>query len=417
MGDTGQKRRFTPQGNSGRKKIVKSTYSDVPISGQYIEGYRFPCSSLKPLFKHLSHLERLPTEILEVIYGHVLTLSADCGFLSLPRASLSLGKQLASDYIRRQVFLRICSDEPGQLLRSGSVRQEISKEHIKAQSWILRQPWLTLEFVEQLIPEFMVSTVGRVMEGHRLPFINIDSWPLMSPTFEPAIRDFLSTADHSDPFDDTNPCHDFFETGYAFQRWDETLPNSNETRIRFGICPSEGAISLDTIPDHGSEFEDSWRILSLHHDTQIPERLLQGPWTREKKTLLRLLVVGGASVDWVKTTAGETANQGFIEAILEKDHHAMELLCFPDRNYCKHSGVGVIPTQEDLILAINEGCHEDTVQVLLSAPKSECHLQDMGVMLGIYELRKKGLFESAEWLSQKRVVDQQWRRKEPEQTR
>ena len=120
--------------------------------------------------------------------------------------------------------------------------------------------------------------------------------------------------------------------------------------------------------------------------------------------------MGGATVDWVHTTAGETAEQGLYDAILEKIPDAIQALCIPDQDWNSHRGVGVIPTQDHLLLAIDEGCDPECVERLLNAPETNCDLQDVRIVQRIHDLQKKGLTERAEWLSAYKRDDLESRR-------
>ncbi|CAI6262430.1 unnamed protein product [Periconia digitata] len=66
--------------------------------------------------------------------------------------------------------------------------------------------------------------------------------------------------------------------------------------------------------------------LSFAEGFKIPEKLLHGPWTEGKASLLYVLVSLGGEVDWEGTVAGELAKEGIKEAIKEKNEHAVAAL-------------------------------------------------------------------------------------------
>ncbi|KAH7116770.1 hypothetical protein B0J11DRAFT_537515 [Dendryphion nanum] len=66
--------------------------------------------------------------------------------------------------------------------------------------------------------------------------------------------------------------------------------------------------------------------LGIAEGFRIPEKLLHGPWTEEKASLLYVLVSLSGEIDWEGSLAGETATQGLKEAIEEGDERAVAAL-------------------------------------------------------------------------------------------
>ena len=58
----------------------------------------------------------------------------------------------------------------------------------------------------------------------------------------------------------------------------------------------------------------------------IPERLLHGPWTPDKTSLLYVLASFNGEIDWEGSMAGEAAKTGIKEAIEEKNERAVAAL-------------------------------------------------------------------------------------------
>lgn len=59
---------------------------------------------------------------------------------------------------------------------------------------------------------------------------------------------------------------------------------------------------------------------------KIPGKLLHGPWTYEKASLLYVLVALSGEIDWSESMAGETAKEGLMEAIREGNEMAVAAL-------------------------------------------------------------------------------------------
>ncbi|KAK1913529.1 hypothetical protein P3342_005466 [Pyrenophora teres f. teres] len=58
----------------------------------------------------------------------------------------------------------------------------------------------------------------------------------------------------------------------------------------------------------------------------IPEKLLHGPWTKDKASLLYVLVSFNGEIDWEGSMAGEVAKTGMQQAIVEENEHAVAAL-------------------------------------------------------------------------------------------
>lgn len=68
-------------------------------------------------------------------------------------------------------------------------------------------------------------------------------------------------------------------------------------------------IKLDNIHDLYAFPEELNGLLHVHAETQIPESILNGPWTLEMEEHLHYLVRARASIDWINSTAGEIAEE------------------------------------------------------------------------------------------------------------
>jgi hypothetical protein len=85
---------------------------------------------------------------------------------------------------------------------------------------------------------------------------------------------------------------------------------------------------------HGvHDFDGLWPMsftkipyLAFAQSFHVPERLLHGPWTKDKASLLYVLVSFGGEIDWEGSMAGETAKVGMREAIKEGNEHAVAAL-------------------------------------------------------------------------------------------
>ncbi|KAF1916902.1 ribosomal protein L14-domain-containing protein [Ampelomyces quisqualis] len=81
------------------------------------------------------------------------------------------------------------------------------------------------------------------------------------------------------------------------------------------------------------EFDGLWPFrftnityLSFAEGFHIPEKLLHGPWTKDKASLLYVLVSLNGEIDWSGSLSGETAKSGIRQAIKESNEHAVAAL-------------------------------------------------------------------------------------------
>lgn len=81
------------------------------------------------------------------------------------------------------------------------------------------------------------------------------------------------------------------------------------------------------------EFDGLWPFqftkipyLSFAEGFFVPKKLLHGPWTKDKASLLYVLVSLNGEIDWAGSLSGETAKSGIREAIREGNEHAVAAL-------------------------------------------------------------------------------------------
>ena len=367
--------------------------------------------------RSLSCLERLPVELLESIFYYCLNPS-------LPQASIAIGQKLNSTRVKSQLVLRTLSS-PNSFDYPCAVAGVFPtlQEQAKAQSAILRLPWLTLPFFRQLIPDYIIHTIIRELGARGIRWMR--DGPMVTKESEPVIRQYIK---------DNAARIDHAERGlpaYWETRWFER-PEKRE--IMLGIGLQDGLVALseretDTWDDSLVIFtpEDpqfsKWRICGGVVGCQIPEKLLRGPWTDGKCEFLEVLIRGNAEVDRVNSTSGEVAEQGFWEAIEERNARAVRAMVarigprrrswdggrvrYPiDRSFQRpygpfppHSalqegdtckGVGIVPRQEHLWKSLEEGCPEDVLSALLGAAEVSFDLRSPDIQLWVLQQEKVG---------------------------
>ena len=357
-------------------------------------------------------LQGMPTEMLEQIF-------LECPNPNLLRANCKLALRLSNASIKRQVFLEACCSEgafeqdPVALRKLGMDKSVLAD----LQTLILCQPWVTWEFVSQLHLDFLASAITRAFSEHNLHWLGPDK-PAVTPSLTQTIRQDLeryAVASANHPIDCTQACREF--------RWDE--PDGRRVTVDLGFL--KNPLSIRIIQKGKTDVRSIYcfsGFLNLDPACKIPKRLLHGPWLPEKHQLLAVLIRAGASVDWINTTAGEVAERGLRAAVKENCVPAIKTLTAPKRcgvpivmgacrKLSKTTGtVGVIPKQEHLVQAIQNGCEQPTMNALLSAGEihaAHLDLQAPSVTAQLLAMERQK-HPSAPYLKLKRCEDRIARR-------
>ena len=262
--------------------------------------------------RELSQLERLPNELIQMIFLQSLNLN-------LPRASPTLGVNLSSSHIKMLLVTKAFSSDSQYCLENSADLLDIlhSKQEIaKLQTAILGLKWMTLEFLRQHIRIFFIKTIlSRFLE------LNLDWRNGLKPT-EATVKDLVDQA-----YGCTVLGREGGFLGLKGYAWD--IGNDVQVTLEMGL--RDGLVMLQvTTANHDCECVTinryRWRLLLCLENCQIPNKLLHGPWTDAKCDFLEIVTRNGASIDWLNTTSGEVADLGLMEALLEPKPRVVELL-------------------------------------------------------------------------------------------
>ena len=366
-------------------------------------------------------LEQLPTELLETIFLQNLNIS-------LPQASPIIGSKLASRHVKTQLVLRVCS--------AGSFNSYPSEQAAifptianlaEAQSAILRMKWVTFSFISQLILDYITKILVRELSERRLQWLG--KGPLVTEETESIIRNYLEDSSIR-----LTKVHQDDPPVFGYVCWRIENP-SRFIRLSFSL--QDGMVTIEERRIHGLENSEQyvrlssaerhqWRIFCGINGCKVPEKLLHTPWTTEKCDFLEMVIRGNATVDWVRTTSGEIAERGLMQALREGNSRATRLLLtkagsgkpqgslgfpwlsnnddiqrlqsgpWPREGLFRVDpfdmrGVGVVPQTRHLRTAVIEaGCQQDIVEMLLMAKETNIDVEDQAILDWAVEKRVQG---------------------------
>lgn len=256
-----------------------------------------------------SRLERLPTEILQIVF-------LECLNISLPRASPSLASKLSSFFIKSQLFFIAFSSRDCKLQYGGQLMRifESSAAIAKLQSDILQLRWMTLDFLYQCIPLYLKKEFHRITKLPHLKHSDDTLTSSLSKETAPKLRTNVYQAK-------AQMCMEIGRYNGSYKQWWFGTSDSSVS-----IISPHGWVNLYLPSD--SEWLQS-RMLYCEKDCLIPEKLLRGPWTSSQCEFLECLIHAGAMIDWIGSTAGEVADLGFQDALKEQSTRAIRILTQP----------------------------------------------------------------------------------------
>ncbi|RKF62807.1 putative actin cortical patch protein, partial [Erysiphe neolycopersici] len=237
----------------------------------------------------ISKIEKLPTEIIVRIFF-------DCLNLEFPRSSPVLTACLSSISVYTQTVIAVFGptwyrwNKNNNLLLIPTTNHEENAENAQLQSAILRCRWASL------------STLLKSKE----------IWLKKFPTTRMVKCNFKISTDF-------NP----------------DIKNRLKVLDTFLLSPQEyleydyrGFTEITNLPDQIPDVSElCWET---DHDVaigvEIPSSLLSGPWTDEDIKLLFWTIKSGAELNWLSSTAGETALCGLKHAISIGDIRVIYLL-------------------------------------------------------------------------------------------
>lgn len=308
--------RWSALESSRRRLVRRDRMVGISCTARTSSGANKSCSKTT----RLSYLERLPAEIIQMVF-------LECLNLNLPRASPRLATTLSSFYIKSQLFFIAFSSE-NFMLQHGDQLMRILKSSAaiaKLQSEILQFRWMTLDFLHQCIPLYLKKEFNRTSKIPNLE--HSAETPTGSLSKETASPKLIT-----DPHEVKSRLRmEMFPSNGEHKQWWFGTSDSFVS-----IISPQGWVNLH-LP-----FEFEWllgRMLYCEKGCLMPEKLLRGPWTPSQCEFLESLVHAGATIDWIGSTAGEVADLGFQDALKEQSMRAIRIFIQPfdhSRNRQQH---------------------------------------------------------------------------------
>lgn len=317
----------------------------------------------------LSRLESLPVELLQSIFLYSPNIH-------LPLASPYLARALSSEHLYSRLILLAFS----AIIRT---REELvlhpDLTSASLQTAIMSRRWFNSDlmrrcqviFAKEILETEQANSTWEVISDKTTEVFNVNSVHQTSRRTFQLRRDSLSKQIDVFQGDSGTSVH---IVGVASPKF-----------YQFPLCQTA-----------------AWWAQSEH--VLIPEKSLHGPWTKEKLDLLEMLCSAGATVDWINTSAGEIAEQGLKDAIMEGSLRAVKLLTkeptyIPRGIDRKNIGVK-IDTRHVRLAVLEAGCDVDIVQALVQHPKSTIDLDDREIVAWAIRDQWKGSMKGG-WLLNK----------------
>lgn len=415
---------LTPVRIRGKKQQSKSADAS-PISPTILHGTSSQPSSPSPgrprrtqkerpqddglsssQFGVTSVLERLPTELLEDIFFRCLNLS-------LPRASLALGQQLASYHVKSKLYAiafsgvaRKPDDEyGGHSLEAEGFLSEVLKTRedergatTKFQSDILALRWLTPTFFRHQMDRLLIKKTVMAFNELDVEWIKSENATAESSSSESlteAMTEFCKAA----------RCR----TDSVFSRIDAESGRwcyeTNQEEVSFNLSLHQSFPHCVTIRVYtpGLNCRLRRRVISFRQllycleGCRVPQKLLHEPWSIPKCAMLAQLSKAGCRLDKSgSTTDDEVASQGLKDAIAESSIGAIVTLAGSRRNCregcgdadclrCIDSQVGVVVTTEHLKFALDNNSSIAVLECLIDAMISHIDWRDREIQKFIWE--------------------------------
>ena len=372
---------------------------------------------------NLASLERLPIELLEIIFF-------ECLNFSLPRASASIGKRLASNHVKTKLYyhafclLDHCElgQSKGQDIHAIDMLRQ-SPGIGAFQSDLLALKWFTPTFLHNVMRgTLMKAATAFILDESNLDLLKIPSAPI-TEAFATLYKTSRSSSDKRWAVDDTKT-HTWSLASVGL-KVDGAPAKSNDSYMRPIKQKDHGfkvvfwfyqgfshRTSIETsLSNSRSCLRDFylWDLLFPMDGCRLPQKLLRGPWNQLKCTMLTQLLVAGCVLDRSgSSTDEEVANEGLVEAIAQPSVRAIVTLVGSLRRFAAEctsaieegfeigkqfgtiQSVGLTVTNETLMLALAKDSSLQVLECLIDARDLAVDWRDEAIREWAWRKKQQG---------------------------
>ena len=363
----------------------------------------------------LSSLENLPTELLEIIF-------LGCLNVSLPRASLSIGKRLASTHIKSELFAIAFSKIQGNNLKEVPLEAEDRLRETfcthtavaRFQTSILTCRWMTPAFLRYAMGQLLIEKSAAAINRTNVGWIVLNQ-PNQDDTTRIPMKALSAAV--AKLYEVAHSSYDKRWSVITSQEWTwSDVSRQQDVRLVFrihqGFPHSMSIHECRTGPVVTGVVISSSELLYTLPKTRLPQRFLCGPWDAAKCTMLAQLSKAHCRIDQTAaTTDEEVAEQGLRYAIIQPSIRAIVTLVGSLRHYsagctlagcdqCEQPGrncMGTVyqcslcltVTTEDLKLAIAADSPLQVFECLLDALNLSIQWSDEYILAWAVEKREQ----------------------------
>ena len=384
-----------------RRHVEAENKDHVPVSGS-------------------SPLERLPTELLEIIF-------LKCLNISLPRASLSIGKRLASDYVKTELF-RIAFSGTSDMRDTGYLSclplHLEEADHLfecfgterrtgEFQSNLLALRWMDPWTLRHVTKQLCIRKIVKVFQLHQLESL-VCGQNNNSLERSKSLTEVITELYESVKSDDER-WSSISSREWKLSNATKQLEVNLVLRTHQGfphitsVIVSRGS-KMPLVSESVIDYSENFRCLE---GCRTPQKILHGPWDVPKCTMLAQLCKARCYIDTTgDTTDEEVADDGLRSAIVQPSIQAIVTLVgslrrfragctLPECNVCDWGGdrcVGTVFMFHDEIkinsghlkLALAEDSSIQVLECLLDAMNIEVDWSDNAILAWIVEKRELG---------------------------
>ena len=246
----------------------------------------------KPKTKSMSLIERMPTEILQSIFLYGSNMS-------LPRSSPVLYANIMSDYMKKklviQAFTSFNYDRKSKLTFDHTVSQRKNAQIAQLQHDLLNESWFSATFLADCQREFMYREVKKVVDYFKLTRNCEETFPDQQSFFKhhfspgPVVKGPPTYQRVNHPFEGASFRYPAKSSFGVLVTITKTTSDGFFLGMKIEVaCDAATSNQYENLTRMNADI----RMPLVSEYLQVPDRLLRGPWTKDKLRLLKIFFEG-----------------------------------------------------------------------------------------------------------------------------